>query len=69
MNKLSREDIEIADAFIKKDEKYHLMLCHLMASKHKVDGDVDTVMFLYEYILRKRDDKDEYDKELWILCM
>lgn len=45
MKNLSKEDIEIANAFIKKDKKYHLNLWHLMASKHKLGGDVHTVMF------------------------
>ena len=45
MKKLSEEDVKIADAFIKKDKKYYLMLWHLMAAKHKVGGDMDAVMF------------------------
>lgn len=45
MKKLSEKDVLIANAFIKKDKRYYLGLWHLMTSKHKVGGDMDTVMF------------------------
>jgi len=45
MKPLTLEDIHTANAFIKKDKKYYLLLWHLMAAKHKVGGDMPAVMF------------------------
>ena len=45
MKPLTNDDIQTADAFIKKDKKYYYHLWHLMAAKNRVGGDMPAIMF------------------------
>jgi hypothetical protein len=45
MKPLTNEDIQTADAFIKKDKKYYLELWKLAMNKHLLGGDMAAIMF------------------------